>query len=105
MRYGEWTNPWDFLEDICGYSKRMESPVKCYEHNYKLIDANIKRVIFNNPATVVYWADGTKTVVKCGKNDTFDPEKGLAMAIAKRVLGNNKGNYNEIFKKWIKEDN
>ncbi|MBO4543396.1 MAG: hypothetical protein J5725_09490 [Bacteroidales bacterium] len=63
----------------------------------------IKRVIFNDPATIVYWEDGTKTVVKCGENDTFDKEKGLAMAIVKRMM-KNKGNYNDIFRKWIKED-
>ena len=61
---------------------------------------SIENVIFNNPATIIRWSDGTKTVVKCGANDTFDKEKGLAMAIAKRFCGN-KGNYNEIFKKWI----
>lgn len=58
----------------------------------------IKDVIFNNPATIVIWADGTKTVVKC-TNEEFDPEKGLAMAIAKKALGN-KGNYYETFKNW-----
>lgn len=40
----------------------------------------IKDVIFNRPATIVFWADNTKTVVKCSKNDVYDPEKGLAMA-------------------------
>ena len=35
---------------------------------------NIKEVIFNDPATIVYWEDGTKTVVKC-HNETFDEEK------------------------------
>lgn len=45
---------------------------------------SIKNVIFNPPATVVYWTDGTKTVVKCNENDIFDPEKGLALAVAKR---------------------
>ena len=39
----------------------------------------IKDVIYNDPATIVFWEDGTKTVVKC-KNEKFDPEKGLAMA-------------------------
>ena len=43
---------------------------------------SIKNVIFNPPATVVYWTDGTKTVVKCNENDIFDPEKGLALAVA-----------------------
>ena len=59
----------------------------------------IKKVIFNDPATIVFWKDGTKTVVKCGDGDIFDPEKGLAMAIAKKALGN-KGHYFETVKKW-----
>ena len=59
----------------------------------------IERVIFNVPATIVIWKDGSKTVVKCAKED-FDPEKGLAMAIAKKALGN-KGSYYNVFKKWL----
>lgn len=62
----------------------------------------IKNVIFNNPATIVFWSDGTKTVVKA-ENEPFDPEKGLAMAIAKKALGN-EGNYYNEFKKWIPEE-
>lgn len=49
----------------------------------------IKKVIFNAPATIVLWNDGTKTVVKCSENDTFDPEKGLAFCFLKKLLGNN----------------
>lgn len=63
----------------------------------------IKDVIFNNPAVIVLWADGTKTVVKCSENDIYDPEKGLAMAISKKALGN-QGNYYNIFKKYLPED-
>lgn len=58
----------------------------------------IKKVIFNNPATIVFWEDNTKTVVQCGPLDNFDPEKGLAMAIAKKALGNKGNYYNEIYK-------
>lgn len=47
----------------------------------------IKKVIFNNPATIVIWADGTKTVVKRQKGDRYDKEKGLAMAFVKRTMG------------------
>lgn len=61
-----------------------------------------KKVIFNDPATIVYWKDGTKTVVKA-EGESFDPEKGLAMAIAKRHLGN-KGNYYDIFKEWLPKE-
>ena len=60
----------------------------------------IKKVIFNDPATIILWEDGTKTVVKCGDHDVFDPEKGLAIAIAKKALGN-KYNYYDIFEEWI----
>lgn len=63
----------------------------------------IKNVIFNDPATIVFWSDGTKTVVKCQPGDKFDPEKGLAMAIAKKMMGNT-GSYCNVFKKWIKEE-
>lgn len=63
----------------------------------------IKNVIYHNPATIVYWIDGTKTVVKCGEGENYDPEKGLAMAIAKRALGD-KGNYYETFKKWLPKE-
>lgn len=64
--------------------------------------AAIKRVIFNPPATIVYWSDCTKTVVKCNVNDIFDPEKGLAMAIAKRCAGNTRVYYAEI-RHWVAE--
>lgn len=60
---------------------------------------DIKDVIFNNPATIVLWADGTKTVVKA-ENEEFDPEKGLAMAISKRALGD-KYDYYDTFKKYV----
>ena len=63
-------------------------------------DVEITKVIFNNPATIVFWSDGKKTVVKCAGDEAFDEEKGLAMAISKRVLGN-KGNYYNEFKKWL----
>lgn len=82
--------------------KILEEKMKKLNFN-RIYDISIKNVIFNDPATIVFWNDGTKTVVKA-ENEEFDPEKGLAMAIAKKVLGN-KGNYYETFKKWLpKED-
>lgn len=63
----------------------------------------IEKVIFNDPATIVIWSDGTKTVVKCQEGDKYSKELGLAMCISKKYLGN-KGNFNETFKKWIPEE-
>ena len=62
---------------------------------------DIKDVIFNNPATIVLWEDGTKTVVKATEEE-YDPEKGLAMAIAKKRYGN-KWSYYNVFKHWLKK--
>lgn len=64
--------------------------------------AAIKDVIFAPPATIVYWSDGSKTVVKCSEKDAFDPEKGLAMAIAKRC-GGNKGSYYKEIQNWVEK--
>lgn len=62
----------------------------------------IKKVVYNPPATIVFWDDNTKTVVQCRENDSFDPEKGLAMAITKKALGN-KHEYYNVVKKWLKK--
>lgn len=70
-----------------------------YRYTNRYAIPEIKKVIFNDPATIVIWKDKTKTVVKCSKNDILDPEKGLAMAITKKAMGNKNNYYREI-KKW-----
>lgn len=67
--------------------------VKC------LVDkpSEIKRVIFNDPATVIIWKDGTKTVAKAVKGDKYDPEKGFAIAYAKKFGGKT---FREEMEKW-----
>lgn len=62
----------------------------------------IKDVIFNDPATIVFWSDGTKTIVKCQKDtgDVYSKETGLAMAIAKKAYGN-RSNFNDILNRWL----
>ena len=83
-------------------SANKEAAERSYYMHYD-IRRFIKKVKFNPPATIVFWTDNTKTVVKC-KGEDYDPEKGLAMCISKKVLGD-KGNYYEVFKKWLpKED-
>ena len=60
----------------------------------------IKDVIFNPPATIIFWMDGTKTVVKDQGEVFYDPEKGMAMAVAKKAFGN-QGNYYNQFAKYL----
>ncbi len=76
-----------------------------YKFNYSEFNYShaIDKVIFNDPATIVFWKDGSKTVTKCGKIDIYDPEKGLAMCFAKKLLGN-EGNYYNVFTKWLPKE-
>ena len=62
---------------------------------------SIKKVIFHNPATIVYWNDNSKTVVKCKEGDTFDKEKGLALCISKKLL---EDKFHSEFKKRVTPD-
>lgn len=64
---------------------------------------SVEKVIFNNPATIVIWKDGTKTVVKCQNDEQFDPEKGLALCFMKKALGN-KSNFNNAIHMWVKDE-
>ncbi len=71
---------------------------------YPIVDfwSGIDKVIFNEPATIILWKDGTKTVVKA-IDEPFDREKGFAMAVLKKMAGN-KGNYFNKVKRWVKTD-
>ena len=106
VRFLDNDNSYWFANDQITYAQENDyiKYIECGKHNnsIELGRDSIKNVIFNPPATIVFWRDGTKTVVKA-KNEDFDPEKGLAMAISKKMLGNN-GNYYEVFKKWLPKD-
>ena len=56
----------------------------------------IKKLILDGPATIILWKDGTKTVVKCDKDDIPDPEKGILYAVIKKLC--NKKEYNDILR-------
>lgn len=106
-RQGDWRirKPEESVLDSMRYmhwvDRVMEEAAKKKEET-TMTAASIKNVIFNPPATIVFWTDGSKTVVKCNAKDEFDPEKGLAMAIAKRCAGNSDDFYKEI-KKWVEK--
>ena len=56
------------------------------------------RIIRNGNATIVMWADGTKTVVKKSADDPEDDYAAFTAALAKKVYGNN-----SHFKKMLKD--
>ena len=94
------------------YDLMLEGSVEVARIKAKTFSKNPKRinkftvpkavkVIFNYPATIVIWEDGTKTVVKV-QDEYFDEEKGFAMAFMKKVMGNT-GRYFDEVKKWCEE--
>lgn len=72
-----------------------------YDSN--LISSRIDHVKFSGPATIIFWKDGTKTVVKCTKDDEPDCETGIAMATLKKILGSDYVPYKKKIKKIVDE--
>lgn len=106
--------------DCSSYIKDWDISVECeadhaadsFSYMMKIIEekekkmANIKyvhidHVIFDGPATIVFWSDGTKTVVKCMDGDEFAYDVGIAMATLKKMLGDNYGGYKHDVRKAI----
>lgn len=48
-----------------------------------------RRIIHNGFATIVFWNDGTKTVVKCAEDDEPDAYMAFCAAYCKKVFGSN----------------
>ena len=70
--------------------------------NYSTIfseSIGIKKMILNPPATILIFDDGTKSVVKCMEGEEYDAEKGVALSLLKKVLGEKK------YKKLLKDTN
>lgn len=108
-----------YLPNYCDYIQTSDafprikvdatlSPFSCTSDYYVSTSKplTIENVIFNPPATIVFWSDSTKTVVKCdAHSEQYDPEKGLAMAISKKLMGDNKYEYYNTFLHWLKKWN
>ena len=58
-----------------------------------------KRVLYYNKATITYWTDGTKTVVKCDPRDKYSKRMGLFLCHLKKLCGNNSRAFNDMFKR------
>ena len=111
--------PFESICDICIKSKLIKNIfnekfttstipsadliLNLYKIHSQVCNLEIKKVLYKNQATIVFWTDGSKTVIKCQKNDKYDPEKGLAMAILKKMNGNT-GSYYKEFKKWLPKE-
>lgn len=85
--------------------KRKVAAIKAGEYMIRVKGTDIRDIIFNGPATIILWRDGSKTVIKLQKGDRWDPEKAVAMAVMKKVFGTNEtgSNYLEFVKPYIEK--
>lgn len=68
---------------------------KCSPYLYPEVD----HIFYDDVATVVFWKDGTKTVVKCPEGTPYDEYSAFCAALAKKIYGNNSKLQREIKKK------
>lgn len=75
-----------------------------YEVSYKEAPVtDICKVIYNDPATIIFWTDGTKTVVKYDPKTTgvaYNEVIGFLMAYLRRMLSGHQ--YHELCQELIK---
>lgn len=81
--------------------ERICDEMELVTKNYEEFATGIKKVIFNGPATIVIWVDGSKTVVKCAEGDGYSKFSGLAIAICKRMYGTD---FKRIFNHFIPKE-
>lgn len=65
-------------------------------------DIYIRKVIYNRPATIVFWSDDTKTVAKCHGDDIYSPETGLVICCLKKLIGGSE--LKRLLNDWIVEE-
>lgn len=91
-KYGKSVKVDQAFHDASESERYAESDVAAtktlYDYWYPGNRLKVVKVIYNKPATIVFWSDNTKTVVKCGKGDKYDPEKGFFIACTKKLFGN-----------------
>lgn len=81
-----------------------EEIAKRYEEEKEEVKSiAIERVVFSGPATIVFWDDGTKTVVKCTDGDDYSYEVGIAMATLKKIFGESYGTYRHAVRDAIND--
>lgn len=79
-----------------------EDGVFCYRYDkggiLEHLIPSIAKLIYNDPATIIIFDDGTKSVVKCQEGDLYSKERGFVFALLKRIYG---PEYNDIMREYV----
>ena len=68
-----------------------------------LVGMYITKVIYSDPATIVFWSDGTKTMSKAQHGDTYSKETGLTLCVLKKLVGGQQ--VANLIKDWVRTEN
>lgn len=71
------------------------------------IDSNFKmptRYIINKDATILFWEDDTKTIVKKSKNDKYDKRLGFLTAYFQKHCGMSKNKANKYLDSLVEDE-
>ena len=53
---------------------------------YKNLPSMAEKITYNGPATIVFWNDDTKTVIKCHEGDQFDEVTGFLLCCLRKMM-------------------
>ena len=95
---GSWMDALAEFTQVSSKAPGAEASTKNPKQYYKPV-----RIIYNPPATIVFWSDGTKTVVKKRKGERFNEYNAFCAALAKKVFESNSA-VNKIVKSGTHQD-
>lgn len=75
------------LKGISSKEKKKENSFGSFFYDEDGNEFYLKEVIYNAPVVVCNWSDGTKTMSKCDRFDTYSVESGLTMCVLKKLIG------------------
>lgn len=95
----------NYVTDCCAEIKNwnMEEIKQIIKKEEEMKFITLDHVIFDGPATIVFWSDGSKTIVKCTDGDVYAYDVGIAMATLKKIFGDQYGAYRHDVRNAIKE--
>ena len=68
----------------------------------KEMDYTPKRILRSGDRTIVFWEDGTKTIVKLGDGEVDSPYTAFTAALAIKIFGSNSA-VNRLVKKKVQQ--
>ena len=96
----------DLISITCNTDFLGSIDIRCTNYNTKplykkavIILQNLPtRYIINDGAVILFWNDGTKTIVKRSEDDKFDPVKGFLWAYFQKHSGLSKTKANKYLR-------